>query len=89
MAERCQPEDDLLAEVREHLARLSDAQHRLARQHRILVHAATQLRMGRRADFVLAEIKDQCPDLLRDHLEARPGLASGAMGSVVSVEASA
>jgi hypothetical protein len=89
MAERRELENALLAEIREHIERISESQHRLARQHGILTRAATQLRLGRGADFVLAEIREQSPDLLRDHLEARPGLASGAIGSTSRVEASA
>jgi hypothetical protein len=89
MAERRELENALLAEIREHIERTSEAQLRLARQHGILTRAATQLRLGRGADFVLAEIREHSPDLLRDHLEARPGLASGSIGSTSPVEASA
>ena len=52
-------ESELLARIRGRLERLSEAQHRLARNHHILVRAATQLRLGRSAESVLAEIREQ------------------------------
>lgn len=54
----------LLAEIGSRLERLSEARHRLARHHRVLVRAATELRLGRSADAVLAQIREQCPELL-------------------------
>ncbi len=60
----------LLGEIGSRLERLSEARHRLARHHRILVRAATELRLGRSAEAVLAQIREQCPELL-----ARPAPA--------------
>jgi hypothetical protein len=61
--------NSLLAEVRSRLERLSEAQHRLARDRRILSDAATRLRLGRSAEVVLAEIREQSPELLRDYCD--------------------
>ena len=57
-------DSSLLAEIGSRLERLSEARHRLARHHRILVRAATELRLGRSAKGVLAQIREQCPELL-------------------------
>ena len=38
-------------------------------QCRILSHAATQLRTGKRAESVLAEIREQNPEMLRDYCD--------------------
>jgi hypothetical protein len=61
--------NSLLAEIRSRLERLSEAQHRLARDRRILRDAATRLRLGRSAEVVLAEIREQSPELLRDYCD--------------------
>ena len=61
--------NSLLAEIRSRLERLSEAQHRLARDQRILSDAATRLRLGRSAEVVLAEIREQSPELLRDYCD--------------------
>jgi len=61
--------NSLLAEIRSRLERLSEAQHRLARDRRILSDAATRLRLGRSAEVVLAEIREQSPELLRDYCD--------------------
>jgi hypothetical protein len=63
--------NSLLAEIRSRLERLSEAQHRLARDRRILSDAATRLRLGRSAEVVLAEIREQSPELLRDYCDIR------------------
>ena len=69
-------EDSLLTEVRRRIAEVSAAQHDLARQQRLLTRAATQLRLGRSAALVMAEIREQSPDLLLDwcdvHLTVTP-----------------
>jgi hypothetical protein len=46
----------LLIEILARIEELSEARHRMAREHRILLHAATELRMGRDGDAVLADI---------------------------------
>jgi hypothetical protein len=89
MAEEREVESSLLAEIRSRLERLSDEQHRLARNHRILIHAATQLRLGRSAQAVLAEIREQCPELLRDYCDIQLTLAPAAVRSVGRIAASA
>jgi hypothetical protein len=48
----------LLAEIRSRLERLSETQHQLARDHRILTDAATRLRLGKSAEAVVAEIRE-------------------------------
>jgi hypothetical protein len=35
----------------------------MAREHRILLHAATELRMGRDGNAVLAGIREQSPEI--------------------------
>lgn len=42
----------------------------MAREHRILLHAATQLRMGRGGDAVLADIREQSPEIALGALPA-------------------
>ena len=63
-------EGRLLAEILARIEELSVARHRMAREHRILLHAATELRMGRDAGAVLAEIREQSPEIV---LGAPPG----------------
>jgi hypothetical protein len=75
-------ERSMLAEILSRLERLSDAQHRLARDHRILVRAATQLRLGKSAEAVLAEIREQCPELLRDYCDIQLTMAPVPVRSV-------
>jgi hypothetical protein len=62
-------ESDLLGEIRRRIERVSEARHRLARTHRILTEAATHLRLGRSAEVVLAEIREQSPALLSDYCD--------------------
>ena len=62
-------ESSLLAEIQSRLERLSDTQHRMARNHHILIHAATELRLGKSAEAVLANVKAQSPELLQDYCD--------------------
>jgi hypothetical protein len=89
MAEEREIESSLLAEILSRLERLSDEQHRLARNHRILIRAATQLRLGRSAEAVLAEVREQCPELLRDYCDIQLTLAPAPVRSVGRIAASA
>jgi len=89
MAEEREIESSLLAEILSRLERLSDEQHRLARNHRILIRAATQLRLGRSAEAVLAEAREQCPELLRDYCDIQLTLAPAPVRSVGRIAASA
>lgn len=89
MAEGREIESSLLAEILSRLERLSDEQHRLARNHRILILAATQLRLGRSAEAVLAEVREQCPELLRDYCDIQLTLAPAPVRSVGRIAASA
>ena len=89
MAEGREIESSLLAEILSRVERLSDEQHRLARNHRILIRAATQLRLGRSAEAVLAEVREQCPELLRDYCDIRLTLAPAPVRSVGRIAASA
>ena len=82
-------ERSMLAEIQARLERLSDAQHRLARDQGILARAATQLRLGRSAAVVLAEIREQGPDLLRDYCDIQVTLAPVPVRSVDRIAASA
>jgi hypothetical protein len=69
MTDRHEIEQSLLTEVTRRLAEISETQHELARRQRILLRAATQLRTGKRAESVLAEIREQSPELLRDYCD--------------------
>jgi hypothetical protein len=89
MAEEREIESSLLAEILSRVERLSDEQHRLARNHRILIRAATQLRLGRSAEAVLAEVREQCPELLRDYCDIQLTLAPAPVRSVGRIAASA
>ena len=89
MAEGREIESSLLAEILSRLERLSDEQHRLARNHRILIRAATQLRLGRSAEAVVAEVREQCPELLRDYCDIQLTLAPAPVRSVGRIAASA
>jgi len=62
-------EGSLLAEINRRMKQISETQHELARQHRILTRAATQLRTGKGAEPVLAEIREQDAGLLRDYCD--------------------
>ena len=81
--------NSLLAEIRNRLERLSAAQHRIARDHRILTDAATQLRLGKSTEAVLAEIRDQSPDLLGDFCDLQLTMALAPLRSIGRVAASA
>jgi hypothetical protein len=82
-------ESDLLGEIRSRIERVSEARHRLARNHRILTEAATQLRLGRSAEVVLAEIREQDPSLLRDYGDLQPAPAAVPLRSAGRLAASA
>jgi hypothetical protein len=71
MADGREIETALLGEIGSRLERLSETRHRLARDHRILTEAATQLRLGRSAEVVLAAIREQSPSLLRDYADVQ------------------
>lgn len=60
----------LLTEILARIEELSEARHRMAREHRILLHAATELRMGRDGDAVLADIREQSPEIALGALPA-------------------
>ena len=89
MAERREFEGALLAEIRSRLERLSETQHQLAREHRILTDAATRLRLGKSAGAVLAEIREQSPELLRDYCDIQLTLAAAPLRSIGRLAASA
>jgi hypothetical protein len=61
----------------------------MARDHRILTDAATQLRLGKSAEAVLAEIREQSPDLLRDFCDLQLTIALAPLRSIGRVAASA
>ncbi len=62
-------EASLLAEIGRRTKEISEMQHELARQQRVLTRAATLLRLGKTAPGVLAEIREQCPDLLQEYCD--------------------
>lgn len=69
MTDQRELDESLLTEVTRRLAEISETQHELARRQRILSRAATLLRMGKGAAPVLAEIREQSPELLRDYCD--------------------
>ena len=69
MTDRRELEQSLLAEITRRMAEISETQHELARRQRILARAATQLRTGKGAESVLAEIREQSAELLRDYCD--------------------
>ena len=89
MTEQRACETSLIAEISRRIEEISNRQHELARQHRILRAAATQLRVGRTAEAVLAGIREQSPDLLRDYCELRVTFTSPALRPVPRTAASA
>ncbi|HSL50662.1 MAG TPA: hypothetical protein VK878_16445 [Candidatus Deferrimicrobiaceae bacterium] len=89
MTDRRELEQSLLTEVTRRLAEISEAQHDLARRQRILARAATQLRTGKGAESVLAEIREQSPELLRDYCDLQVTLTPPSLRPVPRVAASA
>ena len=82
-------ESALLTEVRRRSVELSERQHEMARQHSLLTRAATQLRLGRSATLVLAEIREQSPDLLLDWCDVHLTRTAGPVRPVPRASASA
>lgn len=60
-----QEERDLLARITLQIDRCSAYQHTLARRGTVLREAATQLRLGRKVQSVLARIQEQVPDAVK------------------------
>lgn len=89
MTDRRELEQSLLTEVTRRLAEISATQHELARHQRILAHAATQLRTGKGAASVLAEVREQSPELLQDYCKIHVTLTSPPLRPVPRVAASA
>ena len=89
MTDRRELEQSLLTEVTRRLAEISATQHELARHQRILAHAATQLRTGKGAESVLAEVREQSPELLQDYCKIHVTLTSPPLRPVARVAASA
>jgi len=69
MTNRRDLDESLLTEITRRMAEISEIRHDLARQQRILSHAATQLRTGKHAESVVAEIREQHPEMLRDYCD--------------------
>lgn len=59
----CEPEPELHEKIAEEIERLSGVMHEASRHRAILVRSATQLRLGRSPEFVLAEIREQSEPL--------------------------
>lgn len=89
MKDRRELEESLLSEVTRRLSEISATQHELARQQRILSRAATQLRTGKGAESVLAEIREQSPELLREYCDLHVTLTAPPLRPVPRVAASA
>jgi hypothetical protein len=89
MTDRRELEQALLTEITRRMAEISETQHELARRQRILARAATQLRTGKGAESVLAEIREQSPELLRDYCDLQVTLAPPSLRPVPRVAASA
>jgi hypothetical protein len=89
MANEREIESDLLSEIQSRLEWVSEARHRLARSHCILTEAATQLRLGRSAEVVLAEIREQSPALLREYCDLQLSPAATPLRSAGRLAASA
>ena len=82
-------ESALLSEVRRRSVELSERQHEMARQQSLLTRAATQLRLGRSATLVLAEIREQSPELLLDWCDIHLTRAAAPVRPVPRASASA
>jgi len=89
MKNRRELDESLLTEITRRLGEVSEAQHDLAREQRILTRAATQLRTGKGAEAVLAEIREQSPELLRDYCDLQVTLTPLPLRPVPRVAASA
>jgi hypothetical protein len=89
MAQGRELDRSLLAEILGRLERLSETQHQLARDQRILTDAATRLRLGKSAEAVLAEIREQSPELLRDYCDIQVTLGTAPLRSIGRLAASA
>ena len=59
-----------MTEILARIEELSEARHRMAREHRILPHAAPELRMGRDGEAVPANIREQSPEIALGGLPA-------------------
>ena len=82
-------ESALLVEISRRAAEISERQHQMARQQRLLTRAATQLRLGRSAALVLAEIREQSPELLLDWCDIHLTRTAGPVRPVPRASASA
>lgn len=89
MTDRRELEGSLLAEINRRIKDVSESQHELARQQRILTRAATQLRTGKGAELVLAEIREQDSGLLRDYCDLHVTLTPPPLRPVPRAAASA
>src|SRR5258708_30062168 len=89
MAQGREFDGPLLAEIRSRLERLSETQHQLARDHRILTDAPTRLRLVQSAEAVLAELREQNPQLLPDYCHIQLPLAAPPLRSTGRLAASA
>ena len=89
MALRRELDESLLTEITRRMTEISETQHELARQQRILARAATQLRTGTGAESVLAEMREQSPELLRDYCDLHVTLTTPPLRPVPRTVASA
>ncbi|HEY7037199.1 MAG TPA: hypothetical protein VID28_00040 [Methylomirabilota bacterium] len=89
MAERGELDGPLLGEITRRMKEISDTQHELARQQRILSKAATQLRTGKGGQTVLAEIREQDASLMRDYCDLQITLSPAPLRTVPRAAASA
>ena len=89
MTDRSELDRSLLNEITRRMKEISDTQHELARQQRILSKAATQLRTGKGGPIVLAEIHEQDPALMRDYCDLQITLSPAPLRTVPRAAASA
>ncbi|HEY7205215.1 MAG TPA: hypothetical protein VIG37_22770 [Methylomirabilota bacterium] len=89
MAERSELQGSLLDAITRRMKEISDTQHELARQQRILSKAATQLRTGQGGRTVLAEIREQDAGLMRDYCDLQITLSPAPLRTVPKAAATA
>ena len=77
----------LLAEITRRMKDISERQHELARQQRILARAATELRTGKGGQTVLAEIREHDEELMRDYCDLQVTLAPSPLRTVTRATA--
>ena len=89
MTDRSELDGSLLTEITRRMKQISERQHELARHQRIFARAATQLRTGKGSQIVLAEIREQDEELMRDYCDVQVTLAASPLRTIARAAASA